>query len=201
MKTFLLAKFALIPFAVFCALLAADRPDWAVWSALALLVAGNLRRTIRSEFAGLETGGLALFVLIGHAQILSPEWTAANALWLLFAGLGVISLASVALGRPWTADYSRAARSQLARLNAGLTGFWGMLFLLVACYERLGVSGWISAATLIFGAAVATSGPPLASAFWPRLLSVKRKSISWLAPVSQLHPPVPEVRAKEDALV
>ena len=106
MKTFLTAQLTLIPFAVFWALLAADQPDWAVWSGLALLVAGNLWRVNRGEFAGPEVGGLALFVLIGHAQILSPEWIAANALWLSLVGLSGIIVATIALRRPWTADYS-----------------------------------------------------------------------------------------------
>lgn len=78
MKTFLTVKLALIPFAVFWALLALDAPAWAIFSAFTLSLAGNLWRFWRGEVFALEIGGTLLFAGFGVAWIAAPLWTAAN---------------------------------------------------------------------------------------------------------------------------
>lgn len=188
MKIFLTVKFALIPLAVFWALLGARHPDWAIWSGLGLSLAGNLWRAWRREFFVLEAFALVLLALVALAELVAPAWAAANALWLSFAGLGIISLGSVLFGRPWTADYSRAAypdnagTPQFRIVNAAITGLWGMLFLAIGICRWSGVPEWITAGIVIAGALVSIFGPRLAIGYALRQLRAARETFHWPAP-------------------
>jgi all-trans-retinol 13,14-reductase len=188
MKIFLTVKLALIPFVVFWALLGARRPDWAIWSGFALSLAGNLWRAWRRDIVTLEAGGLALFALLAIAQFASPDWAAANALWLSFAGLGAISLLSAALGRPWTADYSRAAYSdnagtpQFLIINLAVTGLWGILFLAIGICRWYGVSEWVTSTIVAAGALLSIFGPRLAIRYAMQRLRAARETFQWPAP-------------------
>ncbi|MGJ4949382.1 FAD-dependent oxidoreductase [Bradyrhizobium sp. HKCCYLS20291] len=188
MKVFLTVKLALLPFIVFWALLGAQQPNWAVWSALALSLAGNLWRATRRELALLELGGLALFVLLAIANDVAPNWTAANALWLSFAALGVISLASLAVGRPWTSDYARAsyadnaATPQFHLINMLMTGLWGVLFLVLGLCRWAGVASWITTAIVVVGALISIFGPRLAIRQALRRMRESREEHHWPAP-------------------
>ncbi len=120
MKIFLTVKLALIPLAVFWALLGAHHPGWAIGSGLALSLAGNLWRLWRGELVVLEVAGLALFVSLGGAELLAPDWAAANALWLSFAWLGAVSLLSVATaGRGPRTIRAQPIRTAPAARNSG----------------------------------------------------------------------------------
>lgn len=193
MKTFFTVKLALFPFAAFWALLGAGHPDWAVWLGLALSLSGNLWRTHRRDFVVLEAGGLASFALLAAALLVSRDWTAANALWLSFAGLGVISLVSVAAGRPWTADYARAAypdkveTQQFRIINAAITGLWGVLFVAIGVSRFFGVSEWVTTAIVIAGALISIFGPRLAVKTMLERLRAGQETFRWRAPLfSQL---------------
>jgi hypothetical protein len=188
MRVFLTVKLALIPFAAFWLLLGAHRPDWAIPSGFVLSLAGNLWRLHRGEFVLLEVFGLVLFMVLGHAQMLAPEWAAENALWLSFAGLGSISLISVALGRPWTADYSRSAypenagTAQFRLINAAITGLWGILFIALGVCRWASVSPWITTAITVSGALASIFGPRLAIGLALRRLRAGRETFHWPAP-------------------
>ncbi|MGP0093180.1 MAG: phytoene desaturase family protein [Xanthobacteraceae bacterium] len=188
MRTFLTVKFALIPFVLFWALLGAGHADWAIWSGLALSLAGNAWRAIARDIVALEAGGFALFLLLGLAELAAPAWTTTNALWLSFAGLGAISLGSLALGRPWTADYSRAAypenagTPQFRVINAAMTGLWGVLFLALAACRFFGASEWASAAIVIAGALVSIFGPRFAVRFVLERVRAAQETFRWPAP-------------------
>jgi len=188
MKVFLTVKFALAPFAVFWALLGAHRPDLAIWCGLALSLAGNSWRAYRRDWITLEIGSLVLFAAFGVALLMWPNWIAANALWLSFSGLGAISLGSVLLGRPWTADYSRAAYPDSAQtpqfyiINAAISGLWGFLFSAIAICRWSGVSQWIPTAIVIAGALVSTFGPRLAIRLLMQRMRAARESFRWPAP-------------------
>ncbi|CCD90965.1 putative phytoene dehydrogenase and related proteins; membrane protein [Bradyrhizobium sp. ORS 375] len=188
MKVFLIVKLALLPFIVFWALLGWHQPSWAVWSALALALAGNLWRATRAELAVLELGGLALFVLLAIANDLAPSWTAGNALWLSFAGLGVISFVSLAVGRPWTSDYSRAsyvdsaATPQFQLINMLMTGLWGVLFLVLGLCRWAGVSSWITTVIVVVGALISIFGPRFAIRQAIQRMRASREDYHWPAP-------------------
>jgi phytoene dehydrogenase-like protein len=188
MKIFLAVKFALLPFVVFWVLLGAGHPDWAIWSGLALSLAGNVWRAWRREWTSLEAGGFLLFVLLALSEVISPAWAAASALWLSFAGLGVISLISTVLGRPWTADYARAAypdnaaSPQFRMINAAMTLLWGVLFLAIGLCRWAGASEWITGAIVLAGALVSIFGPKLAIRYALSRLLALRETFHWTAP-------------------
>ncbi len=188
MKTFLTVKLALLPFAVFWLLMGLHHPDLAIGTAFALSCAGMIWRALRREFMSLEALGVALFLVLGHALALAPDWTAANAVWLSFAFIGVGSLVSVLLGRPWTGDYARAAYPdnaatvQFRLINAALTGLWGVLFLAIAACRWAGASPWITTAIVVGGALVSIFGPRLAIVFALRRMRAARERFSWPAP-------------------
>jgi len=188
MKIFLTVKLALIPFILFWVLLGAHHADWAIWLGLVLSLAGNAWRLWRRDIAMLEAGGLVLFAVLAALQLAAPDWTAANALWLSFAGLGAISLFSVAIGRPWTADYSRHAylatadTPQFRAVNAAISLLWGILFLAIAGCRAFAVSAWVTSAIVLFGALVSIFGPRLAIRYALRRLRAARESFNWPAP-------------------
>lgn len=188
MKTFLTVKFALIPFAVFWALLGTHHPDWAIWSGLTLSLLGSAWRAYRGEFFVLEAGGLGLFVLLGLAQLTSPQTVAAHALWLSFAGLGVISLLSVLARRPWTSDYARAAypgnaaTPQFFVVNAAITTLWGVLFLAIAACRYFEVPPWVVTTMVVAGALISIFGPKLAISFVLKRVAAARETFRWDPP-------------------
>ncbi|MGY3448738.1 phytoene desaturase family protein [Bradyrhizobium sp. USDA 4353] len=188
MKVFLTVKLALLPFVALWALLAWNQPAWAVWSALAIALAGNLWRASRGELALLELGGLALFVLLAIANDVAPSWTATNALWLSFAALGLISFASLAVGRPWTADYSRsayadsAATPQFHLINMLMTGLWGVLFIVLGLCRWAGVSSWLTTAIVVAGALISIFGPRFAIRQALQRMRQSREEYHWPAP-------------------
>jgi phytoene dehydrogenase-like protein len=184
MKIFLSVKLALLPFV----LLAAHHADWAIWSAFTLSLIGNSWRIWHRERMVLEVGGLLLFALLIAAELTSHTWTAANALWLSFAGLGFISLSSALLGRPWTADYARAAyphnatSPQFRMINAAMTLFWGVLFLSIGLCRWAGLSEWVTGPIVAAGALVSIFGPRLAIAIALKRLRASRESFHWPVP-------------------
>lgn len=188
MKTFLTVKLALLPFIAFWALLGFGHADWAIRSGLALTLAANLWRAWRGEAMGLEIGSLVLFAALALTNEITSPWTAANALWLSFVGLGVISLASLLAGRPWTADYSRAAYPDSAAtpqffiINAAMTGLWGVLFTALGLCRWAGVSSWVTTAIVVAGALVSIFGPRLAVRLALQRMRAAREEFSWPAP-------------------
>ena len=188
MKTFLIVKLALLPFVLFWVLLGAGHPGWAIFAPLALSLAGNSWRAAIQQFAGLEAGALALFLALGISELLAPSFTGANALWLSFAGLSAISFASLAAGRPWTADYSRlehpenAGTQQFRMINAAITGLWGVLFLALAVCRYLAVPHLVSTAIVATGALISIFGPRLAIRFVLNRLRAMQETFHWPAP-------------------
>ena len=188
MKIFLSVKLALLPFAVFWALLGAHHADWAIWSGFTLSLAGNLWRFSRREWIVLEAGGLLLFAALAVAELMSPAWAAASALWLSFTGLGLISLISALLGRPWTADYARAAypdnatSPQFRVINLAMTLLWGVLFLAIGLCRWAGLSEWVTAPIVVLGALISIFGPRLAIAYALKRLRASRETFHWPAP-------------------
>ena len=144
-------------------------------------------RAHRRDFVVLEAGGLALFALFAAGLLASRDWITANALWLSFAGLGVISLVSVVVGHPWTADYARAAypdkagTQQFRIINAAITGLWGVLFV-ARRLPLFGVPQLVSTAIVIAGALISIFGPRLAIRFVLKRVRAMQETFHWPAP-------------------
>ena len=167
MKTFFTVKFALAPFVVFWALLDFASPGTAIAAGLILALAGGAWRWHRREIKNLEIGGLAIFLGLGLADLIAPQWTGTQAASLSFAGLGLVCLVTVALRKPWTADYSRAAFAEAAEspifqaVNMALSALWGVLFLLLALARTLQAGVLLTTAIVVIGALISIFGPKL----------------------------------------
>ena len=109
MRTFLAANLGLGAFALFWILIAFVGTEPATLVGLALSLALTLWRARNREFRTLEAGGLLLFAALEVALRIGATLSKADAVALSFAGLGALALVSVALKKPWTAEYSRAA--------------------------------------------------------------------------------------------
>lgn len=189
MKTFLTVKFTLVPYVALFALLAQGMPGAAFAAGFGLMAALELWRFSRREFFVLEIGSLVLFAALGVGFLLAPEKIAANATWLAFAGLGLVAHIGLALKRPWTSDYSRAAypdnagTPQFFVINAALSGLWGFLFFLLAIARYLEAPGYVSTAVVIVGAALSIFGPKAAIRFALQKMISSRETYHWPAPV------------------
>lgn len=188
MRTFLTVKFTFVPYIAFYWLLARGMTGWAIAAGLGLMAALEAWRASRREFFVFELGGLAIFALLAVAWRVAPEWANANALWLSFAGQGAVALAALALGRPWTSDYSRAAHADAAgtpqffAVNAIISGLWGALFLALALARFLGAPGWVSTTLVMSGALASIFGPKLAIDLALKKMIAARETYHWPAP-------------------
>jgi hypothetical protein len=188
MKTFFTVKFALAPFVVFWALLGVATPGAAIAAGLALSVAGCAWRLYQRDLKLLELGGLAIFLILGLGELIAPDTFAVHAAALALAGLGLVCLISVALRRPWTSDYARAAFADAADspifkgINMALSALWGVLFLLLASARALDLSAWAEIAIVGSGAAFSIFGPRLLVRFAIRRRIAARETYRWPAP-------------------
>ncbi len=165
MKTFLVVHLGLAPLLIFWALLGFASPGAAVALGLAASIALAAWRYSRREFVILEAGSLATFLVMGALAFATPAYLAGAALWLSFAGLGATALVSLALRRPWTADYSRAAFAAESAsplfevVNMLISGLWGVLFLADALVLALHAGALATTGLFAFGAVVSIFGP------------------------------------------
>lgn len=188
MKTFLLVKLGLAPLAIFWALLAYGAPGGAIATGFSLSVAAALWRRTRGETFLLEIGGLVTLAALAALWFVDPVWTAANALWMSFAGLGVASFLGLAMGRPWTADYARssfaasAGSRQFFLVNAAMSGLWGALFLAIAAARYAQLSPVVVTAIVGGGALVSIFGPRAALRLAFNRMRRGREEFHWPAP-------------------
>ena len=188
MKTFFTVKFALAPFVVFWALLDFAPPGAAIVAGLILALAGGAWRWHRREIKNLEIGGLAIFLGLGLADLIAPQWTGTQAASLSFAGLGLVCLVSVALRKPWTADYSRAAFAEAAEspifqsVNMALSALWGVLFLLLALARTLQAGVLLTTALVVVGALISIFGPKLLARAAVKRQLAASETYRWPAP-------------------
>ena len=102
----------------------------AVALALALSIATTVWRLRSGSVKSLEIAALAFFALLGVGRLAGSAWAIDHAVAASFAGLGVFSLAGAALGKPWTAEYSRGEYADVAHtpefvlVNRVITGLW-----------------------------------------------------------------------------
>jgi phytoene dehydrogenase-like protein len=188
MKTFITVQIALAPFVVFWALLHFSTPRTAIAVGLLLSIAGFAWCLHKHEIKKLEIGGLALFASLNLAYLIAPQFVGATALPLSFIGLGLVALATVALRKPWTADYSRAAFAQAAEspifqlVNMVLSGLWGVLFLLIAAAHMLRAGPWVTTGIVVAGVLVSIFGPKLLTRVAIRRFIASLETYKWPAP-------------------
>ena len=148
MKTFIAAQLGLAPLAAFWLLLGFASPGAALAVGLAASLAMTAWRWTRREVYLIEIGALATFLVMAAIDLAAPAFFAGAALWLSFAGLGLTALVSVALKRPWTSDYSRAAFAAESAspiffvVNMMISGLWAVLFLIDAAILALRLGGF-----------------------------------------------------------
>jgi phytoene dehydrogenase-like protein len=188
MKTFFTIQLALAPFAAFWVLLAFAAPATAIAAGFLLSGAGCAWHLYTRETRSLELGGFAVFLIMGSVRLPAPGLVDPNALPLSFAGLGFVCLLTVALTKPWTAEYSRAAFPHVAEtpifqaVNMALSGLWGVLFLLVALAHVLGAGSLVTAGIMVSGAVTSILGPGLITRAAVRRRMKSRERYRWPAP-------------------
>jgi all-trans-retinol 13,14-reductase len=188
MKTFFTVKVALLPFVIYWALLVRDMPGAALAAGLVLSLAGFAWRLHTRDIKNLEIGGLAIFAALCLAALVVPDVVAAHAASLSFAGLGLVGLATVALRKPWTADYSRAAFAEAAEspifqaVNMALSGLWGALFLLLALAHMLKAGALVTTGIVALGALASIFGPKLLVRVALSRRIVSQETYKWPAP-------------------
>jgi hypothetical protein len=109
MKTFFTVKFALLPIAVFVFLIVRGAPAAAIGAGFMVSGVVCAWRLYAREIKSLEIATFAIFGALAAGIFLARDFVVAEALPLSFVGLGVFSLVTVALRKPWTAEFSRAA--------------------------------------------------------------------------------------------
>ncbi len=165
MTTLIAAAAGLSPLIVFWALAGAGRPALAVALAVALSLALLAWRLWTRSARSLEIAALAFFAPLGAAYGAGLEAVTGAAVLASFVGLGLFSLAGAALGRPWTAEYARAAHAgvavtrEFALVNRMIAAMWGAVFLFFALAQHLALGRWTMLAAGALGSVASFVGP------------------------------------------
>lgn len=167
MKVFLSVKLALLPLAAFGAFAMADLFAAGAWTGFALALGLVLWRRRAGQVPQLEAGMLAYLAVAAVLGAALGFGTPFHWMVALQATLALVCAASVARGRPWTADYSRhafpaaAATPTFHLVNRALSVLWGVLFGCFAVLTALRAPGWTIAALVAIGALASIFGPKL----------------------------------------
>lgn len=167
MKTVLNVSFALLPLVVLTILTAVGLPVDAIYGGATTSILIGLWRLYQREIRILERATLGIFVLLVVGYRFYPDLVGNHAIALAFAGLGAFAIATVALRRPWTSEFSRAdhqgetASPIFTSINMTISGLWGVLFLLLALVNLLHAGTGFTVAIVVFGAVASSLGPRL----------------------------------------
>ena len=165
MKTFFTVKFALLPIAIFVFLIVRGMPAAAIGAGFVVALIVCAWRLYARDIKMLEIAALAIFGALAAGMFLARDVVVANAVPLAFVGLGVFSIATVLSGRPWTAEFSRAAypgadeNPVFVLVNMILSALWGVLFLLLALAHALKAGGIVTTGIVVVGAVASILGP------------------------------------------
>jgi phytoene dehydrogenase-like protein len=165
MKTFFTVKFALLPLAIFVFLIVRGMPEAAIGAGFVVALIVCAWRLYVRDIKSLEIAALAIFGALAAGLLMAPDVVVGNAVPLAFAGLGLFSIATVLVRKPWTAEFSRAAYPEavddplFVQINMILTGLWGVLFLLLALAHAHKAGGIVTTAIVVAGALASILGP------------------------------------------
>jgi phytoene dehydrogenase-like protein len=188
MKTFFAIKFALLPFAVFLAFVVRGMPAPGIGAGLIVALGVCTWRLYSREIKNLEIVTLAIFAALAASAFVFPDIVFAQAIPLAFIWLAIFALVSVALRRPWTAEFSRAAYPEAGRnpifvsVNMILSAIWGVLFLLLALAHVLKAGAIVTTAIVVFGAVLSIYGPKLLIRIALSKRAAARETYRWPAP-------------------
>jgi all-trans-retinol 13,14-reductase len=188
MKTFVAAQLGFVPLIAFWLLLGFASPGAALAVGLAASLAMTAWRWTRREVYLAEIGTLASLLVMAAIDFAAPAFFAGAALWLSFVGLGLTALVSVALKRPWTADYARAAFTAESAspiffvVNMMISGLWAALFLIDAAILALKLGGLATTAVFVFGALASIFGPTALIRFILERQIAAAETYRWPAP-------------------
>ena len=188
MKTFVAANFGLWPLVVFWALMGAGQPGLAITLAF-LLAAGTAAWRLRSGTAkSLELAALTFFAALALAHQAGWSWAIEHAVAASFVGLGIFSLVGAAVGKPWTAEYSRSEYTDVAEtpefviINRTITATWGLIFLFFALARMLALGLWPTVAGGIVGGFASIVGPKLLTRLALRRRLGRKEAYDWPLP-------------------
>ena len=165
MKTFFTVKFALLPIAIFVFLIVRGMPAAAIGGGFVVALIVCAWRLYARDIKMLEIAALVIFSALAAGMFLARDVVVPNAVPLAFIGLGLFSIATVFLGRPWTAEFSRAAypgadeNPVFVLVNMILSALWGVLFLLLALAHALKAGGIVTTGIVVAGAVASILGP------------------------------------------
>lgn len=165
MKTFFTVKFALLPIAVFVFLIVRGMPAAAIGAGFVVALIVCAWRLYARDIKTLEIAALVIFSALAAGMFLARDVVVANAVPLAFVGLAVFSIATVLSGKPWTAEFSRAAypgadeSPVFVLVNMILSALWGVLFLLLALAHALKAGGIVTTGIVVLGAVASILGP------------------------------------------
>ena len=188
MKTFFTVKFALLPIAIFVFLIVRGMPAAAIGAGFIVALIVCAWRLYVHDIKTLEIAALAIFGALAFGILVAHDVVAANAVPLAFIGLGVFSIATVLVRKPWTAEFSRAAypgaedNPVFVLVNMILSALWGGLFLLLALAHAQKAGGIVTTGIVVAGAIASILGPR----FLVRLALARRmrslETYHWPAP-------------------
>jgi all-trans-retinol 13,14-reductase len=194
MSTYLRIKAALLPLLLFSVAATLGWP--ATGAGLGLAFIGlflfrlNDGRRAQPLFIGLAIG----LVLIMAGHLLDIAALRQSSTGLLFAGLAAGAGASLAIGRPWTAEFSAAqyaefAQSQLfAAINRKISALWAVLFGLMAGFAFLGLPQWASLVPAGLGGLVSVLGPKVMMRRGLSAMAAGDRRNDWPAPDFSVRP-------------
>ena len=165
MKTSLRIKLSLLPVTLAWIALLTPWPLHGLGIALVAALARNLWLLRSGQWRPIELGlclGMALVVAGG----LGPApFFAQHPRLLLFAGLAVGAVVSLAIGRPWTSDFSAPDYPGVAEtpvfhfVNLMISGLWAALFAGLAIAAVLDLPEWVHWGVALAGGAMTAALP------------------------------------------
>lgn len=165
MKTFLAASLGFLPLILFWTLAGAGHWTGAIAGGLTLAMLLTAWGWRSGALKSLEIGGLLTLALLALLYLMQPAFLMAHGVALSFALIGLFCLATVAAGRPWTSDYSRAAFASMAndvvfvRVNALISAVWGGIYLFYSVAIFAGWPWWSYVGATLAGKVVSIFGP------------------------------------------
>ena len=201
MRTFLIVKAALLPLPLYALGVWLGHPVAAAALGLVYGLAWALLRHRGNLPPPLELGLLAGLAIVVGAHVSGATVLADNSNAVVLATLAIGACASIALGRPWTAEFSAGSFEGVSRtplfraINTQISGGWAVLFAWFALASALKLPSLATTIPLALGGIASVLAPNLlVRRALTRLASGDRRN-DWEAP--DFAHPLPATAADE----